>query len=186
MDRPRFKLSAPAALAAVFAGQCALLAYMIGDQIAFLKSGREIVLDVEPVDPRSLFRGDYVTLSYPVARVPRDGIEGAGMSGHGVYVVLRQDASGAWQQVRVLASRPVALGVGEVALRGRLEGSPSDDRRARFGIESYFVPEGTGKTIEDAAGRKQVSVRVAVGTDGRTAIKGLLIDGKPVHDEPLL
>ena len=42
--------------------------------------GETILLQVEPVDPRDLFRGDYVALSYAINRVPPEGIEGIARS----------------------------------------------------------------------------------------------------------
>jgi uncharacterized membrane-anchored protein len=55
----------------------------------------------------------------------------------------------------------------------------------KYGIESYFVPQGEGREIEQARNQGKVSVVAAVTPSGRAAIKRLLIDGKPVYDEPL-
>lgn len=44
--------------------QTAAIGHMVSDRVQLLRSGREIVLPIVPVDPRSLFRGDYVILSY--------------------------------------------------------------------------------------------------------------------------
>ena len=38
--------------------QAGLLAWMLADRVMLLKNGREIRLQVVPVDPRDLFRGD--------------------------------------------------------------------------------------------------------------------------------
>ena len=53
----------------------------------------------------------------------------------------------------------------------------------RYGLESYFVPEGEGKKIE-LTPKAQLEVVAAVAPSGQAAIKRLLIDGKPVYDEP--
>jgi hypothetical protein len=45
-----------------------------------------------------------------------------------------------------------------------------------YGIESYFVPEGSGHIIEEA---RNVKVRVAIDSSGNAVIKGLLVDGEP-------
>jgi uncharacterized membrane-anchored protein len=37
---------------------------MIESRAAILRDGTEIVLQVEPIDPRDLMRGDYVRLQY--------------------------------------------------------------------------------------------------------------------------
>ena len=54
-----------------------------------------------------------------------------------------------------------------------------------YGIERYFVPQGEGREIEQARNQGKVSVVAAVTPAGRAAIKRLLLDGKPVYDEPL-
>ncbi len=51
-----------------------------------------------------------------------------------------------------------------------------DDRiEVEYGIESYFVPEGTGRMIEQA---RDVKVRVAIDSSGNSVIKHLLVDGE--------
>ena len=55
----------------------------------------------------------------------------------------------------------------------------------KYGIESYFVPEGEGKRLEDLVRERKLQVLVAVGADGEAAIKGLLIDGALQYEEPL-
>jgi hypothetical protein len=53
----------------------------------------------------------------------------------------------------------------------------------RYGLESYFVPQGEGKKIEQTR-RALLEVVAAVAPSGQAAIKRLLIDGQPVYDEP--
>lgn len=53
----------------------------------------------------------------------------------------------------------------------------------RYGLESYFVPQGEGKKIE-ATGKARLEVVAAVAPSGQAAIKRLLIDGKPAYEEP--
>jgi uncharacterized membrane-anchored protein len=53
----------------------------------------------------------------------------------------------------------------------------------RYGLESYFVPQGEGKKIEQTP-RGRLEVVAAVAASGQAAIKRLLIDGNPVYDEP--
>ena len=78
--------------------QTAAIGWIVWDRIALLKNGREIVLPIVPVDPRSLFRGDYVILSYPVSSVPAalmtPGIEASRPTS--VYVALTKKGD-AWE-----------------------------------------------------------------------------------------
>ena len=52
------------AVAAVAAIQTAVLGWMVYDRVSLLRSGREMIADVLPIDPRDLFRGDYVIFGY--------------------------------------------------------------------------------------------------------------------------
>jgi uncharacterized membrane-anchored protein len=56
--------------------------------------------------------------------------------------------------------------------------------RIRYNLESYFVPEGEGRKLEQARNQKKVTVVAAVLPSGRAAIKRLLLDGEAVYDEP--
>jgi uncharacterized membrane-anchored protein len=175
------------ALGAVLASQVAVLAWIVGERVHLLATGREIVLDVVPVDPRSLFRGDYVILTYPAASIPRSKPDGSLVRvGETVYVVLAQDGQSQWRQSRCLDQAPASVAPNEIVLRGTVSDQwRAGNAQARFGIESYFVPEGDGRTIESDIGKKLVSVQVAVGRNGQAAIKGLLIDGKPAYTTTL-
>jgi uncharacterized membrane-anchored protein len=55
--------------------------------------------------------------------------------------------------------------------------------RVKYGLESYFVPEGEGRKIE-TTDKARLEVVAAVTASGQSAIKRLLIDGQPVYDEP--
>ena len=53
-----------------------VLGSMIMGRAAILRDGREIVLEVLPVDPRDLLRGDYVRLDYNISSLPIELFEG--------------------------------------------------------------------------------------------------------------
>lgn len=183
----------PIALAAVAILQTAALGYIVYDRIMLLRHGQEIVTKVVPVDPRDLFRGDYVILSYgfsrqvPVAKDTRHGDV--------VYVALRQEeANGSWQAKAVTSRYPEKIEDGSIVLKGSVrnlhrrfnKGSPSPKADIDYGIERYFVPEGTGLAIEKAVREKTVEAVLAVGRKGVVAIKQLRVDGQAVATEPLL
>ena len=50
--------------------QTGALAVMVVERWWLIKSGREITLPIVPVDPRDLFRGEYVELGYDIGQVP--------------------------------------------------------------------------------------------------------------------
>ena len=89
------------ALAIVALAQTGVLAAMVVDRVRLLKSGREITLPIVPVDPRDLFRGEYVRLGYDVGRVPVRLLEGPRPRPNApFYVVLEKNADGAWTPVQ--------------------------------------------------------------------------------------
>ena len=53
-----------------------------------------------------------------------------------------------------------------------------------YGIESYFVPENTGRDLEQATRTGAVKAVISVDRDGNAAIKGLIAKGVR-HDETL-
>ena len=52
-------------------------------------------------------------------------------------------------------------------------------------IERYYVPEGEGRDIESARNDGRVSVAARVSTAGQASIRALMLDGKPLYEEPL-
>jgi uncharacterized membrane-anchored protein len=187
---PRWVMFAAAALV-----QIALIALMIVGRIAILRDGAEITLQARPVDPRDLLRGDYVVLSYTISSLLAGELGGQPFSGAGmqVFVKLAPSAEGFYQAVSV-HQEPVAVTPPERLIHGRIASDSicGDTQRTycgrlniKYGIESYFVPQGEGLAIEQARNQGKVAIVAAVTPDGRAAIKRLLIDGKPVYDEPL-
>ena len=172
----------------------AILGWMVWDRVSLLRNGREIVLPVTPVDPRSLFRGDYVILGYDISQVPAPAIANgsAPKPGQKFYVTLERGADGAWKPVETAIVHPGASAGDRIVLQGRLDQHTwrrprtAEPLRLRYGIESFFLPEDTGRDLEALVRDKKIAARIAVDSKGRVAIKGLLVDGKALHDEPLL
>jgi len=173
--------------------QCALLIVMVADRVQILREGREITLQTRPLDPRDLLRGDYVTLGYDITQLPAGLLAGQPSAERNpiVFVKLAPDAGGLYRAVSVHAAL-VPVTAGEVLIRGRVLytcGSSGrifcDKLTIRYGLESYFVPEGEGKKLEQARNEQKLRVVAAVLPSGRAAIKRLLLDGEPVYDEPL-
>lgn len=141
---------------------------------ATVRFGTEVVLQTVPVDPRDVFRGDYVVLRYEISSV--ELCEGA--PGSTVYLGLREEAGGVWgagSHPQAWSELAFAAEQGDVVIRGRVASGGFDFGRCQiaYGIESYFVPEGTGHRIERLAGR--LRVRVAVDGDGQAVIKELIL-----------
>ncbi len=171
---------------------------LVESRAGILRNGAEVRLKTVPVDPRDLFRGDYVVLAYPISTVegPAGGESGF-KRGDAVFVTLTRDAEGFARATAVARSRPTVSG-SDVVIAGRVQSTgacalndagetdcASGRRRLRiaYGLESYFVPQGEGRAIETTP-RARIEVVAAVSAGGEAAIKRLLIDGKLVYAEP--
>lgn len=55
----------------------------------------------------------------------------------------------------------------------------------RYGIEQYYVQEGTGGQVERPRGGEQVAIRVAIDTRGKAGILAVLFDGQERYRETL-
>jgi len=173
--------------------QVALIVLMVGDRVRILRSGTEVTLKTRAVDPRDFLRGDYVVLNYDISSVSTGELKDTPASDKFVFVKLARGADGF--HVPVSAHRePVAVGPGEVLIRGRVTDRSfcGDNRRLfcssvqlDYGLESFFVPQGEGREIEKARNDGKLAVVAAVASGGRAAVKRLLVDGKQVYDEPL-
>ncbi len=185
----------------LLAVEVAALAAMIADKQWTLSTGTPVVLQTEPVDPRSLFMGDYARLNYAISQLPLDGETAlAGdkdFKRHDtVWVALKPDPEGA-QAVSVHHQRG-AVPAGLIALKGEVEDFAGGrwvragnrplrqhTLSMRYGIEQYFVQEGTGRQIERPTGGEKVTIRVAIDTRGKAGILAVLFDGREAYRETL-
>lgn len=185
------------AIAVLF--QTALLGQMVWAQITLLSSPTEVVLKTTPVDPRDIFRGDYVILNYEISAFDGHNIpvDGSLESGDDAYVLLSTVGTTA-TPLEVLATAPGDLRQDQALIRGRVNyvlrddvsttGTDCDDCTSIFisyPIDSYFVPEGTGMELEQYRDERALGVIVALNDEGDAAIKGLTIEGRKIYDEPL-
>jgi len=180
-------------LAIVALAQAGVLAHMVVDRETLLANSRTIDLHVVPVDPRDLFRGDYVTLSYDISRVPRAFIDGSLRRGDEVYVRLAQQ-QGEWRPIAASLNHTEAgpVGAHEIIMKAHVVYVPSSEpltgtsmMSVSYGIEKFFVPEGTGWEIEKEVRAKEVIAHVAVASDGTAALKSLTVAGKNYDLPPL-
>ena len=179
-------------------------------QESILRSGTQITLQTVPVDPRDLFRGEYVALQYDISRLT---VEGYGSETTGDYCCISEEAKiGDGISIRlgqlpgdetasiapfydwsvpidsvvhrvglVVPRDKDALRDGitnTVSLKGTIEDIQKHAGRTEYeidyGIESFFIPEGTGDKVETSA---DVKVVISVNNRGNAVIKNLIVDG---------
>lgn len=127
-------------LAAVTLLQLGVLSAQSARSEWLLAHGQTIKLELAPVDPRSMLQGDYVILSYSISRPQWGEAEWKRLeSNPKAALVLAPDAAGVYRLER-LYEEGSPLREGEVVIRGKWDGYRGFD----FGIEHYFIPEGTG------------------------------------------
>ncbi|HEX8045832.1 GDYXXLXY domain-containing protein [Rhizobium sp.] len=182
----------------VAALQTAVLGYMVGERAWGLRSGVEVLLKTAPVDPRDLLRGDYVTLNYDISRVPVstlvDGPPKKSVNAPILSVRLKRQDDGYWGIVEssfgALDPKPDTVVLKSLPFVGYVfDGEPTDASQAMtgvtYGIERYYVPEGQGHDIESARNDHRVAIAARVAANGQAHIRSLLLDGKPLYEEPL-
>jgi uncharacterized membrane-anchored protein len=138
--------------------------------LTFMATGDAIRLKTEPVDPWSLTRGQYVTLSYEIGGdfpVSDDNFNDYDTP---VYVVIKKNAEGLAERVRFSTTKP-ELAAGEQCILGRLQW----DRVWFPDIAQYFVEEGQGIELEDAARYRRLYVDVVTNDDCHALITGVEI-----------
>ena len=165
--------------------QVGVLAAMIVLHAVPFVFGDRILLHVRPVDPRDMFRGDFVILSYDFSSVPPSGIVGAPrtfetasevwdrdprMADRTVYVALVPEPDGKhYRSSHVSIERPAQ---GRY-IRGKYSGDWSARNRLQFGIEAFYVQEGKGLAFEQARNQGQLSAEIALTPWGQAKLCGL-------------
>ncbi len=167
----------------VVALQIGALSFMIHKRTELLETGKSVMLRCVPVDPRSLFSGDYVVLNYAISSFSSERFESLNRGGERfkkndtIYVGLVNDeGSGFWDAAEVSHEREKLKERYKVVIRGEM--TSLYRYRIKYGVEEYFVPQYEGKKIEKRI--RDVSVEVAVSGSGESGIKKLFISGKEV------
>jgi uncharacterized membrane-anchored protein len=160
--------------------QMLFLLLIAGSKWYTLCFGRTVLLRTVPVDPRSLFRGDYVILSYEISRIDLEKIpseDRAYRKNDLVYVRLRKGRE-FWYPVGISKSRVPLKRLDEVLIKGVVRGVSGKVLSIEYGIESFFVPEGEGREIERARDRLAVKVEIRVDGFGESAIRRIFVYGR--------
>jgi len=162
--------------------QLIAMTWVVIPPIWLARTGTVTWLETEKMDPRALFRGDYVILGYKRAQevVPAEMAQQAQREGRPVYVIFTTERPARFVDVSL---RPPAPADGRVCIVGRVrifrwdraaDGSPTQPAYAVDfpQIAQYFVPEGEGHELERARGENLLA-RVAVNDRCDAVLLGL-------------
>lgn len=148
---------------------------IIGSFIGFkeftLRTGKAVLLKTVPVDPRDLFRGDYVVLEYEISTINALNMS---YKSHDfkekdkIYVLLNVDHKKIAIAIDIDKKKPEEA----FFIQGTVTDIYKDNLSINYGIESYFVPEGEGLEIERKLG--QTYAEVAIDSFGKSAVKSLI------------
>ncbi|MCH2034099.1 MAG: GDYXXLXY domain-containing protein [Tenacibaculum sp.] len=113
--------------------------YSIFKKETLLKEGQLVLLELAPVDPRSLMQGDYMRLRYNLSRnndadIPKRG-----------FCIVQLDSNNVASKVR-FQKDPSSLNEGELPI----EYTSPNNWNINIGAESFFFQEGDAEKYEKA------------------------------------
>lgn len=135
-------------------------------------TGQQILLELRPVDPRSLIQGDYMALAYARSVFPPAGLQ-SDLPNRGV-LVMSVDDDGVGTFSRLDDGAP--LSASELRLRFRRMGRSRD---LAFGAESFYFQEGQADFF--AAARYGV---LRVDDSGTSVLVGLADENRQLMEPP--
>ena len=134
--------------------------------------GQHLVLSTRPIDPRDLLYGDFVRLQYAISEVPsglwRDPATPPRRR-QSVYVLLAvgPDSLSTALGVYAAAPRPAAH---QAVLRGWVVDVYNRSLSLRYGLERYYVPEGSALRLAKLGQTRPLKVRVSIAPWGQSRI----------------
>lgn len=141
---------------------------------SLLARGTEVLLPIEPFDPRDPLRGDYVSLQYDISRINQNLIideDDTVKANDVVYVVLEKE-NNYWVARSVTKNKPSE----GFFIKGNVKSAYSYNGTIRivYGIEQYFISEGTGSELEKKMSLRQAFAKVVVDKNGKAILKDIV------------
>lgn len=203
ITRNRMTISSGVKFWAIVVAQVLIILGIVAVKSTALSTGRDALVEIAPVDPRDLFRGDYLVYQLKsLTRITGSTIGGEVFEeGQIVYVPLRvsmqhpqigQPVMELDETRRVSTIEPRD---GTVYLRGVVTAFTQNKSAATpamvgfeprwfpaeltvsYSIEEFFIPEGSGRDFTFQ--NKEAMLHISIGPDGTAMIKELYIDGTP-------
>lgn len=164
-----------------------ILISMIIIPLYTLYFGEEVLLETIPYDPRDLLRGDYVTLNYKINQVPlekfpdelkdRDSYDK--YKNKKIYAVLKKEG-----EMYTVDYMTFVKPKDRIFLTAKLRYFYSFNEVSKvkqivhvsYNLDKYFVPENTGKELEEMSRKGELVARVKIYNG-----QAILIDVSPKH-----
>jgi uncharacterized membrane-anchored protein len=161
-----------------------LILFLMGLQpLAAIFYGDEIQLKTKPFDPRDIFRGDHVQLDYEISEIAmssapeifKDGDNYSKLRNTKLYVVLKKDGD-----YYIVDYATLEKPVDKLYLNAQYSytsydyGNSITEKEMQekkqvgksivvlYNLDKYFVPENTGKDLEELSRKGQLSAKVKV------------------------
>jgi len=151
---------------------------MVVDHAVRRTSGTEVILDLQPVDPRDLLAGYYIVVSTPLHRLSVEELAGDDTFdvSDDIYVIVEEVENGSWQPISIHRSRPD----GGLYIHGKVQRATETDIRAEYNLERFYADQDTALALDQRRREDGSSMRLilSVGADGRALIHGIEIDGE--------
>ncbi len=137
-----------------------------------LWTGTEIRVKTVPIDPRSMFRGNYAQLNYEIGRLPNGVLRDftSLRIGEIVYVSLKLGEDGLHSFADASLDKPAE----GIFLRGRIVDNQSP-YRVKYGIEAFFAPKNKALQLEQDLRNGGVAV-LMVADNGQVALNDVVPD----------
>ncbi|MBZ9927734.1 GDYXXLXY domain-containing protein [Mesorhizobium sp. BR1-1-4] len=176
--------------------QLGFLSWILASRAAILRNGKEVLLKIQPVDPRDLLRGDYIVLGYDISRIPvkmmaNIASDKQSSDDTSIVVRLKKGADGYWTPTAAwFGTAPTPAAADEADISGHV--AAGWDLRGEgmtiapdYGIERFYLPEGEGMAIQSDMRVRPFGIKLALAADGTAQIKALMDGDKTLFEEPL-
>ena len=164
----------------VLALQTVWLLGMVATQEYALAHGKAILLETQPVDPRDLLGGDYLMLRYKISDVPTNlfspPVKKDLPDGTKIFVALALGTNEFYTVTRASTNALAPSSDAEVVMSGKSTyawWNTTNSIHVEYGIERYYVAEGTGNP------HGKLTARTVVPASGRARLQQVFLDGKP-------
>ena len=134
--------------------------------------GTEIKVNTIPVDPRSMFRGNYARLRYEFSQIEMQHFSDTDKLREGeiVFISLKTDENGIYK----FSSASLIKPNNGIFLQGRIERHRwSKEAHIKYGIEAFFAPKTKALELENKMRKGAIAV-LMVSSDGKARLKNIL------------